>query len=72
MSNLSTINLHKAEQNICNFNNFNVSSKKEDKPLKYNFDNEITNYNNYLTKKLTVNASSNNIYGSNMRFKKVI
>lgn len=72
MSNLSTINLHKAEHNIWNLNNFNVSAKKEDKPMKYNFDNEITNYNNYLTKKLTANASSNNIYGSNMRFKKVI
>jgi len=72
MSNLSTINMHKADQNFSNYNNFNVSAKKEDKPMKYNFDNEIVSFNNFLAKKLTSNSSSSNIYGTNSMFKKVI
>jgi hypothetical protein len=72
MSNLSTINLHKADHNFSNYNNFNVSAKKEEKPMKYNFDNEIVGFNNFLAKKLNYNASISNNYGANAKFKKVI
>lgn len=64
--------MHKADHNISNYNNFNVSAKKGEKPMKYNFDNEIVSFNNFLAKKLTSNASSSNIYGANSKFKKVI
>lgn len=69
MSNLSTINMHRAEQNLSGYNNFMSNSKE--KPMKYNFDNEMNNYNNFISKKLSGNASSYNINGSNSKFKKV-
>jgi hypothetical protein len=62
--------MHKADHNFTNYNNFNVSAKKEE-TIKYNFDNEIVSFNNFIAKKLTNNASSSNMCGANSKFKKV-
>jgi hypothetical protein len=60
----------RADQNISSYNNF-LAESKENHTIKYNLENDIKNQNNFNIKKLTANGSTNNIYSSNSKFKKV-